>query len=193
MLAIVSTCSEWSAQERGVARSLIALLALRSRTSNIFTCSATSVSLPSSIEGIANPFFPLNIAMIDLPVQQSHWELLRCIQALEEKCDKRIKSLETRMEGRMGFLERRMNRLNDRLQLLDNRINNVDGRIIILDGRIDKSGDRIDKIEARTTKALDDSEKRIKQLEQRLDNVGAHREKILAKSERDLKVTLRLL
>jgi chromosome segregation ATPase len=130
-----------------------------------FQRSATFTLLHSKIKEIACPFLSLEIAMIEPSAQQSHSEVMRRLEALENKYEKRISSLESRMEGRMFSLEKRISRLDDRLQLFDSRIDN-------LDGRITRADDRIDKAEVRTSKALDKSEKRIKQLEDRLNNVG---------------------
>jgi chromosome segregation ATPase len=137
-----------------------------------FQRSATFTLLHSKIKEIACPFLSLEIAMIEPSAQQSHPEVMRRLEALENKYEKRISSLESRMEGRMFSLEKRISRLDDRLQLFDSRIDNLDGRIITSDRRITRADDRIDKAEVRTSKGLDKSEKRIKQLEDRLNNVG---------------------
>jgi len=160
---------------------------------NTSTCSMTFTSLHLRTKGAASSSLPLDIAMIESSAQQPHLEILRRIEALQGTFEKRIRALETRMEGRMDSLEARVSRLDDRLHLLDRRIDNLDGRIIRSDGRITRSDERIDNIGSQRVKTLDDSEKRIKQLEDRLDNVGAQREKSLKKSERDLKSTLGIL
>ena len=160
---------------------------------NTPTCSATFTSLRSKTKEIAYSSLPLDIAMIESSTQQPHPEILRRIEVLEDKFEKRIRSLETRLEGRVDSLEGRVSRLDDRLHLLDRRIGNLDGRIIRSDGRITRSDERIDNMGSQRVKTLDDSEKRIKQLEDRLDNVGVHREKSLEKSDRDLKSTLGIL
>jgi hypothetical protein len=60
--------------------------------------------------------------MADPTVQQSHTEILRRIEAAEDKLEKRIRSLEARTEERFTFLEGRLDLLDRRLLSLGTRV-----------------------------------------------------------------------
>jgi len=84
--------------------------------------------------------------MADLAVQQSHSEILRRIDAVEDKFENRIRSLEARMEACFNSLEGRLDLRDRKLLSMDTRIdNNFDGCFQIL-------SERTNDIESRTSK-----------------------------------------
>ncbi|KAM0705898.1 hypothetical protein Q7P35_007258 [Cladosporium inversicolor] len=71
------------------------------RSSTVQAFSATFASLHHATNSNDLTLCPPDIAMIDTTAQQSHSEILHYMDALEQRLERRISSLETRMEQRM--------------------------------------------------------------------------------------------
>ena len=95
--------------------------------------------------------------MIDPSVQQSHSEILRRIEAVEDKFEKHIRSSEARTEERFISLEGRLN-------LLDRSLLSMNTRIDSLDRCVEGSNERITDIESRTFKVCDKADQRLVQM-----------------------------
>jgi hypothetical protein len=97
--------------------------------------------------------------MADLAVQQSHSEILRRIDAVEDKFENRIRSLEARMEACFNSLEGRLDLRDRKLLSMDTRIdNNFDGCFQIL-------SERTNDIESRTSEKCNQTGNRLVQIE----------------------------
>lgn len=141
------------------AQNLSILLARRSSPFfTILVISGNFTLLHRTTNNIVYPIFLLDITLIDPAVQQSHSELLRRIEAVEDKFERRIRSLKAQTGERVNYLDARMN-------LLDRRLLSMGTRIDSLDRYVEKSNERIKDIESRTVKKHDEAEQRLVQME----------------------------
>lgn len=97
--------------------------------------------------------------MTDPTVQQSHSENLRRIEAAKDKFEKRIRSLESRIEERFHYLDGRLNLLDRRLLSISTRIDNR------VDPCVQRSSERINIVESQTFKKCNGTGKRLLQIE----------------------------